>query len=127
MYTGATAAVQIKNFTTNWFPIKTGIRQGDSLSPTLFAIFINDLVVEIKEEYKGVKLNDNLSVPILLYADDIILLSTSANELKNMLKTVYNWRSKWRLKVNSTKTKIMHFRNKKKPITEEILCTEINR
>ena len=119
MYTGATAAVQIKNFTTNWFPIKTGIRQGDSLSPTLFAIFINDLAVEIKEKYKGVKLNDNLSVPILLYADDIILLSTSANELKNMLKTVYNWCSKWRLKVNSTKTKIMHFRNKKRR-TEEI-------
>ena len=120
MYTGATSAVQIKNFTTNWFPIKTGIRQGDSLSPTLFAIFINDLAIEIKEKHSGVKLNNELKVPILLYADDIILLATSANELKNMLKTVYNWCSKWRLKVNSTKTKIMHFRNKKKPLTEHV-------
>ena len=119
MYTNATSAVQIKNFTTNWFPIKTGIRQGDSLSPTLFAIFINDLAIEIKEKHKGVKLNENLNVPILLYADDIILLATSANELKNMIKTVYNWCIKWRLKVNSTKTKIMHFRGKKKPLTEE--------
>ena len=113
MYTNATSAVQIENFTTDWFPIKTGIRQGDSLSPTLFAIFINDLAIEIKEKHKGIKVNDNLSVPILSYADDIILLATSPNKLKNMLKTVYNWCTKWRLKVNSSITKIMHFRNKK--------------
>ena len=99
----------------NWFPIKTGIRQGDSLSPTLFAIFINDLALEIKEKHKGIKLNDNVNVPILLYADDIILLASSPSELKNMLKTVYNWCNRWRLKVNSTKTKVMHFRNKKHP------------
>ena len=119
MYTNATSAVQIKNFTTNWFPIETGIRQGDSLSPTLFAIFINDLALEIKEKHKGIKINDNLSVPILLYADDIILLASSAGELKNMLKTVYKWCIRWRLKVNSSKTKIMHFRSKKRPLTEE--------
>ena len=119
MYTNATSAVQIKNFTTNWFPIKTGIRQGDSLSPTLFAIFINDLALEIKEKHKGIRLNDNVNVPILLYADDIILLASSPGELKNMLKTVYNWCNRWRLKVNSSKTKVMHFRSKKRPLTEE--------
>ena len=70
--------------------------------------------------YKGVKLNDNLNVPILLYADDIILISTSSSELKNMLQTVYTWCSKWRLKVNATKTKIMHFRSKRRPLTNEI-------
>ena len=116
LYTGATAAVQIKSFTTNWFEIKTGIRQGDSLSPTLFAIFINDLAIEVKEKHAGIKIDENLSVPILLYADNIILLAKSESELQKMLNTVYNWCSKWRLKVNSTKTKIMHFRNVKKPM-----------
>ena len=37
-----------------------------------------------------------------------------------MLQTVYTWCSKWRLKVNATKTKIMHFRSKTRPLTNEI-------
>ena len=32
---------------SEWFNTLYGIRQGDSLSPTLFAVYINDLATEI--------------------------------------------------------------------------------
>ena len=34
---------------TNWFENISGVRQGDSLSPTIFSLYINDLVDTLKE------------------------------------------------------------------------------
>ena len=44
------------------------------MSPVLFNAFMEDLVQLIKDEQKGVAYGE-LNVPILLYADDIVLLS----------------------------------------------------
>jgi len=117
LYSGNQCAILLKNFVTPWFDSTIGIRQGDSLSPTLFAIFINDLAVVIKEKFKGVRVNENTTCPILLYADDIVLLAESAVNLKAMLKEVENWCNKWRITVNTKKTKVIHFRPLNKKIT----------
>ncbi len=45
-----------------------------SLSPTLFSMYINDLVKDLKE--KGPLINiDGLLLNILLYADDMVLIA----------------------------------------------------
>ncbi len=55
------------------YRMSLGIKQGDVLSPTLLAVFLNDLAIEVKQLGKGV-LCGQILVNILLYADDIILL-----------------------------------------------------
>ncbi len=42
-----TACVRINEYHTNWFSTTSGVKQGDPLSFTLFAICINDLAKEI--------------------------------------------------------------------------------
>ena len=49
------------------------MRQGDTLSPTRFSLFINDLAKEIKAASYGISVGND-KVPIILYADDIALL-----------------------------------------------------
>ena len=51
-----------------------GVHQSDTVSPTLFNVFVNDLAIEIKELDCDVKL-ENITVAILLYADNIVLIS----------------------------------------------------
>ena len=79
MYSENNFHVRVQNGTklTPPFPCDIGIRQGDSLSPTLFNIFVND-IAEI--------FNDNSCEPArigtqliscLFYADDLVILSES--------------------------------------------------
>ena len=51
--------------------------------------------------------------PILLYADDIVLLTSSETDMQDLLLIVEIWCKKWRLEVNLTKTNVMHVRDKK--------------
>ena len=48
---------------------------------------------------------------MLLYADDIVIFSKSAEELQEGLNLLLNYCNRWKLKVNVDKTKIMVFRN----------------
>ena len=84
------------------------------MSPTLFSLFINDLAIKLKELHCGIKIaNDNVS--ILLYADDIVLLSDSEDKLQIMLKHLNCWCIQWSLSINILKSSIVHFRPKSTP------------
>ena len=48
MYSDTISNVKVNKLYTDWFSINSGVRQGDTLSPTLFSLFINDLAKEIK-------------------------------------------------------------------------------
>jgi hypothetical protein len=78
------------------------VRQGDTLSPTLFGLFINDLAIHIKGEKCGIKIGDE-EVSILLYADDIVLLSSNQYYLQHQINELRKWCEKWRLLLNVEK------------------------
>ena len=57
------------------------------------------------------KVNDT-KLPILLYADDVVILANDEKETQIMLNHVNKWCDRWKMSVNMSKTKIMHFRAK---------------
>lgn len=55
---------------TDIFPVSQGVKQGCKVSPTLFAIYINDLANDLNALNCGIKLNNShVHVSILLYSD----------------------------------------------------------
>ena len=121
LYSNPKSRVVLNNLETEYFSCPQGVKQGDCLSPTLFAIYINDLAQEIKAANLGICLdsgeaNDlDLTLSVLLYADDIVCMAESEEQLQSILFIVENWCRKWRLEVNMSKTNILHVRQKKRP------------
>lgn len=110
MYTGLKSCIRINEKFTAWFSIWKRVIQGDNTAAKLFAIFINDLIPQINSINKRITLNDEFSLNVILYADDIVLLSSNADELQSQLDVLNNWSNKCTLSVNIDKTKIVHVR-----------------
>ena len=49
---------------------------------------------------------------VLAYVDDLVMLGKSEEELSELLSVLEKWCDKWRVTINTAKTKIMHFRRK---------------
>jgi exonuclease III len=79
------SCVRWGNTVSSFISLKCGVRQGGVLSPFLFAIFIDDIIKEIKKTNLGCRLKHE-NVSIFIYADDIILLAPSIDSLQNMLR-----------------------------------------
>ena len=84
MYTNTEASVKLNGSLTGWFQCASGVKQGDNLSPTLFALFNNDLAQELNDLNSGIKIAET-HICCLLYADDITLISQTENGIQQML------------------------------------------
>ena len=83
--------------------------QGDSLSPTLFSLFISDLPNEIdKATTPDIRIG-NKDINILLYADDIVILADSVNKLQIKINVLFKYFEKNALTINLKKSKILIF------------------
>ena len=83
------------------FPITNGVRQGGVLSPLLFSIYIDDLLVKINRSGYG--------CGAVAYADDICLLSGSSYGLQQLLHICSTFAVERQLMFNSSKTKRIRF------------------
>ena len=60
MYLNPQSRVILNDHETDYFDCPIGVKQGDCISAILFAIFINDLAIEIKDSNIGLNLNEHL-------------------------------------------------------------------
>ena len=87
-----------------------GVKQGCPLSPTLFGLYVDGLEKYLLEtaDIDAPTLRGVL-VPLLFYADDLIMMSTTAAGLQKQLEALASFCDQRRLTVKLSKTKVMVF------------------
>ncbi len=129
LHVGTQAAVKLGGFRAKeWFEVRTGVRQGCVIAPLLFNMFM-DLVVRAAAakmpDACGVRMafradgevfstgpgsgqdSTEWFLRLLLYADDLVLLSHDPQELVQMLQVLDATCREFGLTINASKTELM--------------------
>ena len=97
MYDGSTTAVRYAVGVTEGFEVTVGLHQGSALSPCLFAMVMDRMTDDIREEAPWT----------MMFADDIVICSESKEQVEEKLES---WRyalERRGMKVNRRKTEYM--------------------
>jgi hypothetical protein len=112
IYSSVKACVRENNVVSNVFDCPVGLRQGCSLSPILFALFINELHdLLASNNTRGIQLFPNvIEIFMLMFADDIALISDTISGLQRQLNLLGQFCEQTKLVVNIAKTKVLVFK-----------------
>ena len=102
-YKLSNAIVNWNGVMSNKYVLCSGIRQGGVLSPVLFALYIDNVIVSLKKQGFGCHIGLQC-LSVLMYADDLILVSGSVTGLQSMLNMCIAELDKLDLKINTTKS-----------------------
>ena len=82
------------------------MRQGGVLSPILFTVYIDDLLLELEKQGVGCFWKHHFAGAVC-YADDVALIAPSASALHLMLRACTQFASTHSLIFNASKTQLI--------------------
>ena len=94
MYGQIKSCVKYQGNISESFWYKSGLIQGEALSPFLFSLFVNDLEMELLNNTDRLYMLNMLHLCLRMYADDTVLFSESVSELQSILDTLFIYTTK---------------------------------
>ncbi len=111
MYADIKSCVSLNNSFSPFFKSVCGVRQGENLSPILFALYMNDLDTYLRQNNRGLDVSmqcDDFSIFlklfVLLYADDTIIVSEDPTSFQQLLNDFSEYCKIWKLDINMNKS-----------------------
>lgn len=111
LYSRATMLIRNSSGLSDPIDITEEVLQGEVLSPILFALFPADLEdFLIRQGIKGAELKNMLQILLLAYANDIVFLMLTVEEMNKILGLLWAYCEENLLQVNTDKTNIIIFK-----------------
>ena len=106
LYHEAESAVLNNGLTTKYFPLERSCRQGDALSPYLFIMALEPLLVRIRSSMRGYDTSVG-NIKTLAYADDLTVIIKDKDDYVRLNKLLGEFGILTGLKMNKEKTEIL--------------------
>ena len=107
LYNKACSAVLTNGKLGDRFRSTVGVRQGFLLSPTLFNIFLERIMLEALEEHKGTVSIEGRNITNLRFANDIDGLAGSSREVKDLVHLSNQVSIRFGMEISAEKTRLM--------------------
>jgi hypothetical protein len=115
IYEKAKCVIRYGGMESKELELTEGVLQGDNLSPLLFSLFIADMPKYFEEHgSSGMTVNRTNNIQMLMYADDVVLLSDSTRQVQKGLEVLSSYCKEKRLSVNVGKTVVVPFQKSTK-------------
>lgn len=112
MYSQVKSCVKSCNSYSEYFKCAVGLKQGEIMSPILFAMFVDDLELFLEDNPQSGLSIDEITFILMLFADDMVIMGKTVSELQHSLNLLLEYCNTWGLEVNTAKTKIVVFRKR---------------
>ena len=86
--------------------ILRGVAQGCTLSPSLFKIYINGLIVAVEAARQGVTEGED-TVSGLIFEEDVVGVSETPEGLQEPIEKALEYTTKWRVTANVKKSAVV--------------------
>ena len=106
MYVNTRGKYALGELETDWVKSVKGVRQGCILSPLLFGLYTEELSVRVNKCNKGVRVGDS-RLNVLLYADDIVVMSESSEDLQDVLNVVAGYGNDFHVSFSDEKSEVL--------------------
>ena len=107
-YSNIEGRVRWNNHFSSNITIKNGVKQGGVMSPLLFSLYVDELILRIHNTGVGCFVGEKFS-SVLLYADDIVLLTPTRKAKQKLLNVCEEFGKDYCLKYNPDKSETIVF------------------
>eukprot|EP00794_Sanderia_malayensis_P008574 gene8574-biopygen6861 len=107
LYENATNAVMCDNKMLQWFQTNVRVRQGCILSPSLFNLFLEQIMMNALEDFDGTVVVGGRKINNLRFKDDIDLVAGNRNELVDLTSRLDLSTRQFGMEISHKKSKIL--------------------
>ena len=93
--------------------VRKGVKQGCTLLPWLFNVFMDNVVREARRECIREVVLSTGTVGLLMFADDMVMIAETEEALQHNVEAMNEALVRWDLKVNWKKSKVMRVARKR--------------
>lgn len=125
LYNKSKSAVRVNGELTDWFRTTVGVRQGCILSPQLFNILLELVMLYATHDSTYGVMVSGHRINNLRFADDIALIAASENSLQLLVDSVNDVSRNYGLKINIKKTEVQVISRHPHPVNININNTKL--
>ena len=110
MYTGHHTRIMWNGCFSQYMDVKNGVKQGGILSPILFCVYLDTLILSLVNSGVGCYMG-HICLSVLAYADDLVILAPSASAMRKLLLICEHFSCDYDVKFNASKSKCILFQS----------------
>ena len=125
MYVNQRVRIKWRNEHSQFFKVANGVKQGGVLSPILFGIYMDTLLIRLNEKDIGCHLGSKYA-GCFAYADDVVIMAPTVSAARQMITICEQFSQEYQVTFNGKKSQLLVFGDSSNKVPDPKMCLNGN-